>query len=923
MKRHLVIESERSENQKNNRFEPEFSICPSFGVQECKMKEMLGGCCVCADENGWTDNPLIYCDGPNCEVAVHQGCYGIQEVPDGEWLCARCSASSSTSHQETENVNGDVNGDDDTLNGRRSFRCVLCPSSYGAFKKTDQNGWAHVICALYIPEVRFGDVHSMDPVILSDVPNERFEKLCYLCEANGSRKNAKLGACMSCNKPGCKRGFHVTCAQLKGLLCEEGGGSKNVKYCGYCDNHLRKAQQDPSIKVIPAVRITRLVHRPTPPLSSESSDQQHMLVDPLPRVEQVNNVHGFSAPGTVSSSSAVAEDVLTSSASHHQNFGTTFSPPLTTSSRSSVVLETTPPLGTSSAIAAVASSSSAIFTAPIPSTYLTSVTTSLTNGSVSHVVDSTTSVGTHLQQQLQLQNSASYNTNGTTNYSSIVSAALNQELTNHNRLPLGMAGLLPADFAHLNGGAELEEKTVKAVLTAPLVSNKGKRAREIKEYDKVPKRSRINNRTAAAAAAAAAHAKTDRNSMQRLINLVAPVVSETVSDFQRDRVADRTAAAERRAASSMATPSTSSAAAQQDIKDVKDIQLTHNNTSPSNNSINGPTTSTPTSSRISATATLPSSMEQLLERQWEQGSQFLMSQAHFDVAQLLTCLHQLKSENIRLEDQLVLLTKRREHLMALNQRLSQPLGPPLPKPQHHQQPQQVHSTSTASTSGVSDAVVQQHPPHHSVVSPHHSPHVSVSMPQPDDSMNQLRSLTIGNGLRPVVALAAPVASTPSTSVAQASHMTSQSSIPISSIRAPVSSTSFTTPQQQRTATPTSAASMVPSTSTTIQTPNLSTTPATSLATSIASVADLANLSPERLAQLTAASPLLNSVYRNQLQFNDPAVLSLLLSNPGYLNQNMFSRLVSNPQLAAVASAIAASAGQTIHPNGAASNGKQL
>ncbi|VDK78019.1 unnamed protein product [Gongylonema pulchrum] len=27
---------------------------------------------------------------------------------------------------------------------------------------------------MYIPEVRFGDVHSMDPVILSDVPLERF-----------------------------------------------------------------------------------------------------------------------------------------------------------------------------------------------------------------------------------------------------------------------------------------------------------------------------------------------------------------------------------------------------------------------------------------------------------------------------------------------------------------------------------------------------------------------------------------------------------------------------------------------------------------------------------------------------------------------------------------------------------------------------
>lgn len=36
-------------------------------------KEMLGGCCVCSDERGWTENPLVYCDGQGCTVAVHQG----------------------------------------------------------------------------------------------------------------------------------------------------------------------------------------------------------------------------------------------------------------------------------------------------------------------------------------------------------------------------------------------------------------------------------------------------------------------------------------------------------------------------------------------------------------------------------------------------------------------------------------------------------------------------------------------------------------------------------------------------------------------------------------------------------------------------------------------------------------------------------
>lgn len=38
-----------------------------------KMREMVGGCCVCSDESGWDENPLVYCDGQGCNVAVHQG----------------------------------------------------------------------------------------------------------------------------------------------------------------------------------------------------------------------------------------------------------------------------------------------------------------------------------------------------------------------------------------------------------------------------------------------------------------------------------------------------------------------------------------------------------------------------------------------------------------------------------------------------------------------------------------------------------------------------------------------------------------------------------------------------------------------------------------------------------------------------------
>ena len=58
-----------------------------------------------------------------------------------------------------------------------SQRCELCPSKDGALKRTDSGGWAHVVCALYIPEVRFGNVTTMEPIMLQLIPQERFNKV--------------------------------------------------------------------------------------------------------------------------------------------------------------------------------------------------------------------------------------------------------------------------------------------------------------------------------------------------------------------------------------------------------------------------------------------------------------------------------------------------------------------------------------------------------------------------------------------------------------------------------------------------------------------------------------------------------------------------------------------------------------------------
>uniref|UniRef100_A0AAZ3S2N0 MLLT10 histone lysine methyltransferase DOT1L cofactor n=1 Tax=Oncorhynchus tshawytscha TaxID=74940 RepID=A0AAZ3S2N0_ONCTS len=183
------------------------------------MKEMIGGCCVCSDERGWAENPLVYCDGHGCNVAVHQACYGIVQVPTGPWFCRKCESQERAAR----------------------VRCELCPHKDGALKRTDNGGWAHVVCALYIPEVEFANVSTMEPIVLQSVPHDRYNKTCYICEDQGRESKAATGACMTCNKHGCRQAFHVTCAQFAGLLCEEqGSDADNVKYCGYCKYHYSK-----------------------------------------------------------------------------------------------------------------------------------------------------------------------------------------------------------------------------------------------------------------------------------------------------------------------------------------------------------------------------------------------------------------------------------------------------------------------------------------------------------------------------------------------------------------------------------------------------------------------------------------------------------------------------------------------------------
>uniref|UniRef100_A0A8C5D3W9 [histone H3]-trimethyl-L-lysine(9) demethylase n=1 Tax=Gouania willdenowi TaxID=441366 RepID=A0A8C5D3W9_GOUWI len=195
--------AEREYNAHAATLQPYCAVCTLFmPYYQVKTKPLIPEICFSFREQNFPPtpmnpllqedgtSPLIYCQ--SCCLQVHASTYSNVHAATNHLCVFVCFY-----YQE----------------------CCLCNLRGGALKKTQNDKWAHVMCAVALPEARFSNEAKRSPIDTSRIPMQRYKLKCIYCRkrCNGKRQ---VGACIQCSCGRCPTSFHVTCAHAAGVSME-------------------------------------------------------------------------------------------------------------------------------------------------------------------------------------------------------------------------------------------------------------------------------------------------------------------------------------------------------------------------------------------------------------------------------------------------------------------------------------------------------------------------------------------------------------------------------------------------------------------------------------------------------------------------------------------------------------------------------
>lgn len=183
----------------------------------------------------------------DCRLHVHGVCYGVSPAANVKpWFCDMCR-------------------NDQNLQVSTIYECLLCPHVYTAqelmeplrishkkksdrerekerveremvaeasrrwrqqqeaagrpvnpreaLKRTAWNNWLHIVCAMWTPEIKFGQAELLDAAEgVGYIPSERFDEVCKICKGSGKKPVVR------CHQPSCNAAFHVGCAHAANYI---------------------------------------------------------------------------------------------------------------------------------------------------------------------------------------------------------------------------------------------------------------------------------------------------------------------------------------------------------------------------------------------------------------------------------------------------------------------------------------------------------------------------------------------------------------------------------------------------------------------------------------------------------------------------------------------------------------------------------